>query len=70
MADSQPQAPKLFRVISGNPDPVELAALDKLLHDMVAKSSGPQERERNAWGTPLTAAARFNPTAFNTVVYR
>ncbi|WP_304324574.1 acyl-CoA carboxylase subunit epsilon [Corynebacterium frankenforstense] len=69
MTTAQP----MFTVLSGHPDDVEIAALDKVLHDVARRSSGPQERERNDWGR--TGARRlhvagFNPAAFRTLTYR
>ena len=63
----------LFRVLKGNPDATELAALTAVITSLASKKrAAPDAGERNMWGRPedrLQRPALHNPNAFRNVTY-
>lgn len=63
----------LFRVLKGNPDATELAALTAVITSLASKKRAtPDSGERNMWGRPedrLQRPALYNPNAFRNVTY-
>ncbi|AGF71693.1 acyl-CoA carboxylase subunit epsilon [Corynebacterium halotolerans] len=63
----------LFRVLKGNPDATELAALTAVITSLAGKKpAATDSRERNMWGRPedrLQRPALYNPNAFRNVTY-
>ena len=62
----------LFRVLKGNPDATELAALTAVLTALAKKRPDEESGERNLWGRPedrLQTQTVFNPRAFHSVTF-
>ncbi|WKD59739.1 acyl-CoA carboxylase subunit epsilon [Corynebacterium caspium] len=56
----------LFRVVRGNPDETEMAAIQLALELKLKEATDAQTAERNAYGTPLE---HFNSAAFRSITY-
>jgi len=62
----------LFRVLKGNPDATELAALTAVLTALAKKRPEEESGERNMWGRPedrLQRTTLYNPNAFRNVTF-
>lgn len=60
----------LFRVLKGNPDATELAALTAVLTALAKRRPDEDSGERNLWGRPEDRLQRhtlYNPNAFRNV---
>jgi hypothetical protein len=65
-------AKPLFRVLKGNPDATELAALTAVLTALAKKRPDEESGERNLWGRPedrLQRTTLYNPNAFRNVTF-
>ncbi|WIM72961.1 acyl-CoA carboxylase subunit epsilon [Corynebacterium suedekumii] len=62
----------LFRVLKGNPDATELAALTAVLTTLAKQRPAEESTERNLWGRPeerLQRTTLYNPSAFRNVSF-
>lgn len=62
----------LFRVLKGNPDATELAALTAVLTTLANQRPAEESTERNLWGRPeerLQRTTLYNPSAFRNVSF-
>lgn len=62
----------LFRVLKGNPNATELAALTAVLTALAKQRPAEEAGERNLWGRPedrLQRTTLYNPNAFRNVTY-
>ena len=62
----------LFRVLKGNLDATELAALTAVLTALAKKRTDEDSGERNLWGRPedrLQRTTLYNPNAFRNVTF-
>ncbi|GAB3697854.1 acyl-CoA carboxylase subunit epsilon [Corynebacterium nasicanis] len=62
----------LFRVLKGNPDATELAALTAVLTALAKQRPAAESGERNLWGRPedrLQRTTLYNPNAFRNVTF-
>ncbi|MGD7003052.1 acyl-CoA carboxylase subunit epsilon [Corynebacterium halotolerans] len=68
----------LFRIIKGNPDPTQVAALTTVLASLAQQAADRARadaapRERNRWGAldqRLHDSQLYNPNAFKNLTYR
>nr|WP_290219480.1 acyl-CoA carboxylase subunit epsilon [Corynebacterium atrinae] len=62
----------LFRVLKGNPDATELAALTAVIAGLAKRRPAEDSGERNLWGRPedrLQRTTLYNPNAFRNVTF-
>lgn len=63
----------LFRVLKGNPDATEIAALTAVITSLASRRRAENDSgERNMWGRPedrLQRPTLYNPNAFRNVTY-